>query len=142
MIDNIEKQINELNKEIEEKQKEVTLLKKELSSYNKYRNFDFEKYKKFTTKLCPGRHPLNNEALLTKIRELARKLATCHIKDGSCHFKSADKKADLLPHQIKICNDFIDELYPLIVKYTIMAIEHNNGYRAKYRRMEQPDYEG
>ena len=128
-INNEIKQKENLIKQLEEKLQET---KKELKNYKKYTGLDYEKYREYGNEQCPK--GLCDESLITALRQLiltivgVKKLQN-YDRHGneftSIDFPSKLKKvADLNIQETKLCNDFLDEMYPIIKKYVNIFIKY------------------
>ena len=112
----VENKIKILQQEIKEKEAELKKTREELRKYDKYRHFVFDKYKTYGN--GKYRQGLKDEKLYNAIRILALTIFSITDKGSYLSVENLPKTKELNTIQIKFCNDFIDELYPLIEKYT------------------------
>ena len=112
-------------KEMEEKLKEA---KKELRQFEKYRGLKFDAYREYGSgKYYNG---MAKDAFLGALRSLTlyiigvekRPSENCHCLDFQIK-----KATELNFAETKLCNDFLDEIYPIIEKYVDMVLENKEA---------------
>lgn len=121
MIKNeIEQRENSI-KEMEEKLKEA---KKELKKFEKYRGLQYELYKqygdgKFAYGLAEGK-------IMAALRTLVLTIVGSETKeyDYGCRIGCEIRQVkELNCQEIKICNDILGEIYPIIAKYMDIVLD-------------------
>lgn len=120
-------EIKKLEAEIKEKEEQLKQAKSKMKKYQKYKHFIFSKYKEFGGEKYPG--GLHKDYLIADIRNLARRIVSAKKEctyNGKFIVSFCDSKAvnSLNAEEIKICNDFIEELYPIVEKYVNIVIEN------------------
>lgn len=130
MVNSTYDEIKLLEIEIKEKEKQLKQARAKMQKYNKYKHFIFTKYKDFGGKNYSN--GLHEDCLITDIRNLAKRIVSAkqaNRLNGSLFidFHNSKTVKSLNAVQIKICNDFIDELYPIIEKYVNIVIENEEA---------------
>lgn len=117
-IERIAKEIEQQEisiKEMEEKLKEA---KKELRKFEKYRGLNYDLYKKYGNGKL--RYGLAEDPIMPVLRNLVLTMVSTKITDydhGGRLSKEMKQVKELDCKDIKICNDILDEIYPIIAKY-------------------------
>lgn len=108
-------------KEMEEKLKEA---RKELRMFEKYRGLKFDTYREYGNgKYSKG---LANDYFVEALRKLVLCMAgTTSEKGNNFGYLNTKIKStkDLNFAEIKLCNDFLDEIYPIIAKYMDIVLD-------------------
>lgn len=116
---------------IEELEREIELKKAELKALKKEKHLNFDVYNQFESQKY-GNYSLGN-ALSADLRSLATRLvsitAVTRTHDGSQYLNARKKTriADMTQDEISFCNDFLNELYPIIEKYAIRVLYENKN---------------
>ena len=124
-IENIKKEIEQRETSIKEMEEKLKEDKKELKKFEKYRGLNFDAYHNYGGgKYHKG---LARECFVDALRKLVLYMAGTTKNEGNnfdyldMHIKSTK---DLNFAETKLCNDFLEEIYPLIEKYIDMFLEN------------------
>jgi hypothetical protein len=108
-------------KEMEEKLKEA---RKELRQFEKYRGLKFDVYREYGSgKYYNG---MARDAFLGALRSLTLYIIGVEKRpsaDRHCLDFQIKKAAELNFAETKLCNDFLDEIYPIIEKYMDIVLD-------------------
>ena len=122
MIKNeIEQRENSI-KEMEEKLKEA---KKELRQFEKYRGLKFDLYSNYGGGIYYK--GLARDCFLDTLRKLALYIVGTKNKKGTNvgYLETGIKSTkDLSYEETKLCNDFLEEIYPIIAKYMDIVLDN------------------
>lgn len=116
----IEKEIEQRKNSIKEMEEELKKARKELRKFDKYRGLKFDSYKEYHEEIY--RDGLAKESFINVLRSLVLHMAGYEDKGGYLDFR-IKKSSELNIEEIKLCNDFLDEIYPIISKYMDSFIE-------------------
>ena len=123
MIKNeIEQRENSI-KEMEEKLKEA---KKELKQFEKYRGLKFDLYSNYGGGIYYK--GLARDCFRDTLRKLALYIVGTKNKKGvNLEYLDMGIKStkDLSCEETKLCNDFLEEIYPIIAKYMDIVLDNN-----------------
>ena len=127
-IENIKKEIEQRETSIKEMEEKLKEAKKELKKFEKYRGLNFDAYHNYGGgKYHKG---LARECFVDALRRLVLYMAGT-TKAKGCSFEHSDisikSTKDLNFAETKLCNDFLEEIYPLIEKYMDMFLKNKWG---------------
>lgn len=112
---------------ISELEKEIELKKAELRELKRKRHLDFGDYIAFGDGVY-GSYSLGNflyaelRSLVTKVCSMKEETRRC---DGSkdLTFTKKTKTSEMTEEELRFCNDFLKELYPVVEKYSRIILE-------------------
>ena len=116
---------------ISELEKEIELKKAELRELKRKRHLDFGDYIAFGDGIY-GSYSLGNflyaelRSLVTKVCSMKEETRRC---DGTKYITSnkRTKTSEMTDEELRFCNDFLKELYPIVVKYSRIILERRKN---------------
>jgi hypothetical protein len=112
-------------KQMEEKLKEA---RKELRRFEKYRGLKFDLYREYRSDKYPS--GMSRETFLSALRTLTLYVIGVQkcpsISSHYLDFK-IKKVSELSLKETKMCNDFLEEIYPIIEIYVDMVLENKEA---------------
>ena len=112
-------------KEMEEKLKEA---RRELRQFEKYRGLKFDAYREYRSdKYSNG---MSRETFVSALRALTLYIIgveKCPTISGHYLDFKIKKVSELNFAETKLCNDFLDEIYPIVEKYVDMVLENKEA---------------
>lgn len=117
MEKDIREKIKQLELEVKESEKKLKAAQKELRKVEKYRGLKFGLYKNYGN----GKyyHGLANDNFVDILRKLAIVICGVTERGDTCKYLNTPLMSvkELSYTETKLCNDFLEELYPLVEKY-------------------------
>ena len=127
-IETVKNEIEQRENSIKEMEERLKEARKELRQFEKYRGLKFDTYRNYGNgKYFKG---LAYDCFVDALRRLVLYMAGTTKAEGydskilNMSIKSAK---DLSFEETKLCNDFLEEIYPLIEKYMDMFLENEEA---------------
>ena len=119
-------EIELLENEIKQTEEKLKQFKAKHKEYQKFKGLVFTEFSQYGGKNCVG--GIHKERLIKIVRELAKIIVLAKRSNDTerftISFYDCTKVKSLNVLQIKRCNDFIDDLYPILEKHVNIAIEN------------------
>lgn len=122
MEKDIQEKIEQLQRDIKEREEELKATRKELKTFEKYRGLKFDLYKNYGN--GKYRDGLARDNFTDALRKLALTISGVTDVENKYLRTSLRQAKELSYTETKLCNDFLEELYPLVEKYVDKFLEN------------------
>ena len=123
---NTEQMILSKQEEIRMLEEKLSEAKKGLKQYERYRGLRFDKYREYSNGKYKYYDGLAKENFTNALRTLTMLVFGVKLEGKRLSIKS-QKISELDCEKTKLCNDFIDELYPIIAKYVDIVLQNEEA---------------